>query len=112
EMRLDEQNYLRDICLIDRDSGKVFYEGLGYIFLELANFTKQEAELKTDLDRWLYVLKNMSRMDKMSVFTRKPIFKKLFNLAEYAKLTKEEKDMYDVSQKRRWDNHAVKENLK
>jgi len=93
---------------------RIFYNGLGYIYIELIKFVKKEAELKTDLDRWLYVLKNMSRMKKMPLYLRKPIFEKLFNIAEYSNLTKEEKIMYDSSLKRKWDNenaldYAVRE---
>lgn len=99
--------FLHDICLSNRETGKVFYEGLGYIFIELIKFVKTEAELDTDLDKWLYVLKNISSMDKIPVYLRKPIFEKLFNIAEYSNLTKEEKTMYDTSLKRKWDNKAV-----
>jgi conserved hypothetical protein (putative transposase or invertase) len=99
--------FLHDICLSNRETGKVFYEGLGYIFIELTKFVKTEAELDNDLDKWLYVLKNMSSMDKIPVYLRKPIFEKLFNIAEYSNLTKEEKTMYDTSLKRKWDNKAV-----
>jgi len=99
-----EKEYLHDICLCNRDSKEIFYDGLGYIYIELIKFVKNEAELKTDLDRWLYVLKNMSRMKKMPLYLRKPIFEKLFNIAEYSNLTKEEKIMYDSSLKRKWDN--------
>lgn len=63
----------------------------------------------SDLDKWLYVLKNMSRMDKIPVYLRKPIFEKLFSIAEYTNLTKEEKDMYDSSLKYKWDNQNVLE---
>lgn len=102
-----DNGFLHDICLSNRETGKVFYEGLGYIFIELIKFVKTEAELDTDLNRWLYVLKNMSSMDKIPVYLRKPIFEKLFNIAEYSNLTKEEKTMYDTSLKRKWDNKAV-----
>ena len=103
----NDQEFLHDICLSNRETGKVFYEGLGYIFIELIKFVKTEAELDTDLDKWLYVLKNMSSMNKIPVYLRKPIFEKLFNIAEYSNLTKEEKTMYDTSLKRKWDNKAV-----
>lgn len=67
-------DFLHDICLCNRETGEVFYEDLGFIYLELINFTKGEAELSNDLDRWLYVLKNMSAMDKLPSYLRKPIF--------------------------------------
>jgi predicted transposase/invertase (TIGR01784 family) len=46
-------------------------------------------------------------MDKIPVYLRKPIFEKLFNIAEYTNLTKEEKTMYDSSLKYKWDNKNV-----
>jgi predicted transposase/invertase (TIGR01784 family) len=101
------EDYIHDICLCNRDNGEIFYDKLGYTFIELSNFVKQDTELKTDLDKWLYVLKNMSQMDKIPVYLRKPIFEKLFNIAEYTNLTKEEKTMYDSSLKYRWDNKNV-----
>jgi len=101
--------YLHDVCLCDRETGKVFYEHLGFFYIELINFTKEEQELKTDLDGWLFVLKNMSKLDKIPLYLRKPVFEKLFNIAEYSKLNKEEKIMYDTSLKRKWDNEAVME---
>jgi hypothetical protein len=100
-------NYVRDICLVNRYTGKIFYEGLGYIFLELVNFVKEEAELESNLDKWLYVLKNISRMDKIPLFMRKTIFEKVFSIAEYSNMTKEEKTMYNAALKRKWDNHSV-----
>jgi len=109
-------NYLHDICLCNRDTGEIFYDKLGYIYIELSKFVKEDAELESDLEKWLYVLKNMSRMDKIPIYLRKPIFEKLFSIAAYTNLTKEEKTMYDSSLKYKWDNknvldYAVKEGI-
>ncbi|TZF86383.1 Rpn family recombination-promoting nuclease/putative transposase (plasmid) [Pedobacter sp. BS3] len=104
--------YLHDVCLCNRETGEVFYEELGFFYLELVNFVKDEAELVSDLDKWLYVLTNMSKLDKLPVYLRKPIFEKLFDIAEYSKLNKEERTMYDVSLKRRWDEYSVKETIR
>jgi predicted transposase/invertase (TIGR01784 family) len=85
-----------------------FYDKLVYTYIELRKFVKTDAELETDLDRWLFVLKNMSRMDKIPVYLRKPVFEKLFNIAEYSTLTKEEKMKYDSYLKYKWDNENVR----
>lgn len=102
-----EQEYLHDICLCNRDTGKIFYDKLGYTYIELSKFVKIEEHLETDLDKWLHVLKNMSKMDKIPLYLRKPIFEKLFSIAEYSNLTKEEKTMYDSNMKYKWDNKNV-----
>ena len=99
--------YLHDICLCNRDTGEIFYDKLGYTYIELSKFVKTETDLDTDLDKWLYFLKNMPRMDRLPVYLRKPIFEKLFSIAEYTNLTKEEKTMYDQNLKRKWDNQNV-----
>ena len=109
--------YLHDICLCNRDTGEIFYDKLGYTYIELSKFVKTDTDLDTDLDKWLYFLKNMPRMDRLPVYLRKPIFEKLFSIAEYTNLTKEEKTMYDQNLKRKWDNqnvldYAVKEAVK
>lgn len=46
-------------------------------------------------------------MDKIPAFLRKPIFEKLFNIAEYTNLTKEEKEIYVTGLKYKWDNKNV-----
>lgn len=86
--------YLHDYCLMDRQTGQIFYDKLEYKFIELPKFEKTEDQLETDLDRWLFLLKNLSRMDKIPVFLRKSIFQKVFKIAEIANLTKEERMWY------------------
>ncbi len=102
-----ENEYLHDICLCNRATGKIFYDKLGYTYIELLKFVKTDSALETELDKWLFVIKHMSRMGKIPVYLRKPIFEKLFNIAEYGNLTKEEKMLYDNSLKQKWDNKNV-----
>lgn len=101
--------YLHDVRLCERETGEVFYEELGYTYIELQKFHKREDELEDDLDRWLFVLKNMARLEKIPVYLRKTIFEKVFNLAAYSKLSREEKMAYDTSLKRKWDEFSIKE---
>ena len=64
---------------------------------------KTEEELETDLDRWFYLLKHMSHLDKAPAVLNKRVFQKVFKIAEVSNLTKEEKAMYDTSLKAKWD---------
>ena len=79
EFTLEEntgEQYLHDLCLMDKQTKKIFYDKLEYKFIELPKFTKTETELSTDLDRWLFLLKNLVKMDKMPFFLRKSVFEK------------------------------------
>ena len=96
-------HYLHNVSLSNTVTGEIFYDKLGYKFLELPNFVKIETELETDLDRWFYILKHMSHLDKMPAVFNKRVFQKLFNIAEISNLTTEEKAMYDSNLKAKWD---------
>jgi predicted transposase/invertase (TIGR01784 family) len=95
--------YLHNISLTNTETGEIFYNKLGHKFLELPKFVKTEAEIETDLDRWFYLLKHMTHLDKVPTFLNKRIFQKIFKIAEISKLSKEEKEMYDSNLKARWD---------
>ena len=88
---------------------EIFYDKLSFIYLEMSRFNKTEDELETHFDKWLYVLKNLHRLEEIPEKLRDRIFVKLFNQAEIAKLTKEEMRAYEQSQKVYWDNYSVVE---
>lgn len=96
-------------CLLTRyklaydDTGKLFYDRLGFKFLELSNFDKEVHELVSDLDKWFYILKNMSRLEKIPLYLNQGIFKKLFKIAEVSKLTEEQRKLYESNLKAKWD---------
>ncbi len=95
--------YLHNVSLTNTDTGEIFYNKFGYKFLELCKFVKTEAELETDLDRWFYLLKHMSHLDKVPAVLNKRVFQKIFKIAAVSNLTKEEKAMYDSNLKAKWD---------
>ncbi|WP_031530369.1 Rpn family recombination-promoting nuclease/putative transposase [Dyadobacter crusticola] len=92
-------------------SGEIFYEKLGFLYLEIPKFNKHAEELSSSADNWLYLLKHMNEMDKLPLFLRKPVFEKLFEIAEVSNLTKEEKMAYDASLKQQRDWYATTEYL-
>lgn len=40
-------------------NGNMFYDKLIHIYLEMLNFIKDEAELKTRIEQWLYFIKHL-----------------------------------------------------
>ena len=70
-------------------------------------------ELKTDYERWLYVLKHLANLKEMpESLKRNKIFKKLFMEAELAGMTPEELDKYDESLKNYRDMYTVEDIMK
>ncbi|MGJ7031393.1 Rpn family recombination-promoting nuclease/putative transposase [Niabella hirudinis] len=99
--------YLRHVRLVEEETGKVFYKKLGFIFLELPNFNLEAAELKTDLERWMYMLRNMAKMEKIPVSLCTEVFQKLFTIAEIANLKKEEYMLYQRDLLDKWTEYSV-----
>jgi predicted transposase/invertase (TIGR01784 family) len=104
-----KSEYLQDICLANRHTGKIFYNKLSLMFIELLNFVKEPYELYTELDKWIYALKHLTEFEQRPEYLYGAEFDQLFNLAEYANLTREERDMYNASLKYKWDNKNVRD---
>ena len=67
---------------------------LKFVFVEVAKFNKTEDELTTDLDKWLYMLKNLSDLLERPAALRDKIFKRIFDVAEISSLDDEDKKNY------------------
>ena len=105
----DEQGddfYHHEVKLMDTRTKEVFYDKLTFIYLEMPKFNKSEEELNGMFEKWLFVLRNLSRLMERPKALQERIFTKLFEAAEIAKFTKTEYDNYEESLKiyRDWKN--------
>ena len=80
--------------LMEATSKKLMTDKLEFVFVEVEKFDKGEDELETDLDKWLYLLKNMSNLLGRPERLRDRIFTKLFDVAELAQLDDEDRINY------------------
>ena len=80
--------------LLETKTFKQMTDKLELVFVEVAKFNKSEDELETDLDKWLYLLKNMSTLLERPAALRDRVFGRLFDVAEYARLDDEERKNY------------------
>lgn len=78
---------------------EVFYDKLKFIYIELPKFKKQEDELETHFDKWLYVFRHLSNLQDRPKKLQDRVFQKLFDAAEIAKFSPEERDAYEDSLK-------------
>ena len=103
----DNDNYFHhEVQLLDNKTKEVFYDKLTFIYLEMPKFNKTEDELTSMFEKWLFVLRNLSRLMERPKALQEHIFTKLFEAAEIAKFTKLEYDSYEESLKayRDWKN--------
>ena len=99
EESFDEEQITHTVKLCDIDTHKVFYRKLDFIYVEIAKFQKTEDELETLYDKWLYVLKNLYKLEQRPKALRDKVFDRLFKEAEIATFTPEEPRAYEDSLK-------------
>ena len=102
----DPNEYHHEVQLLNNRTYNVFYDKLTFIYLEMPKFNKTEDQLDNLFEKWLFVLRNLSRLLERPKALQERVFAKLFKAAEIAKFTKEEYDAYEESLKvyRDWKN--------
>ncbi|MEY3442950.1 MAG: hypothetical protein RLZZ519_1231 [Bacteroidota bacterium] len=102
----ERRKLLRNVQLKDQD-GDLFYSKLHFKFIQMPLFTKEEHELVTHFDKWLYFLKRLSTFDEIPAILKEPIFERAFTTAALASLTQAQRNEYEKSKLAYWENNAV-----
>ena len=95
----DSSDTIHTIALMDTKTNKVFNTKLMFKYVEVGRFDKTDEELTSLSDKWMYVLKNLSRLDNRPAALREKIFSKLFAAASVARFTSTELREYEDSLK-------------
>ena len=95
EDKKQPKKYRYDVKLTDIETCEVFYNKLTFIYLEMPKFNKGIDELDTKFEKWLYVIRNLNRLDRVPDQLRESIFEKLFETAEIARFTPEQVRSYE-----------------
>ena len=98
EKESERSEYLHTIKLKNQN-GKVFYDKLSYVYLEMPNFNKTETQLETRLDKWLYFIKYLEDFQNIPTIFADEVFEKAFEKAELSKLGQTDLDIYENSLK-------------
>ena len=77
----------------------LFYDKLKFIYIELPKFRKQDYELETQFDKWMFVFRHLSNLQNRPQQLQDKIFQRLFEAAEIAKFSTEEREAYEDSLK-------------
>ena len=95
----DSSDTIHTIALMDTKTNKMFNTKLKFKYVEVGRFDKTDEELTSLSDKWMYVLKNLSRLDNRPAALREKIFSKLFAAASVARFTPTELREYEDSLK-------------
>ena len=81
--------------LREDNTGELMTDRLKFVFIEIGNFSKEAEELVTGTDKWMYVLKNLAKLTDRPAGLQERIFIKLFEAAEIAAFSPEERKQYE-----------------
>ena len=95
----DKDCFHHEVKLMDIEDKHVFYDKLTYVYLEMPKFNKTEDELVSMYDKWLFVLRNLTRLMERPAALQERIFQRVFDQAEIARFTLDESRIYEESLK-------------
>lgn len=89
------EGYLTRHLILNQATQKQEIDGIEFNFIELPKFTKQERELTTLLDKWVYFLKYASDLDVIPDSADTTSLKAAYEVAERFRWSKDELEIYD-----------------
>ena len=94
----EDKEHTIEYVQLTRERTKTQYSNkLRFAFIELPKFKKTEKELETHFDRWLFLLKNLYKLQERPACVEGEIFEKLFELSEIKRLTRVDMEKYRKS---------------
>ncbi|MFN8576475.1 MAG: Rpn family recombination-promoting nuclease/putative transposase [Candidatus Sericytochromatia bacterium] len=94
---INKDKYLSYTRLMDEETKEVFYDKLLYVYIEIPKFSKTEKDLTNNIDKWLYFLKYLSKLDEIPSPLHTEMFIKAFEIAEITNFTQEQRLAYEDS---------------
>jgi predicted transposase/invertase (TIGR01784 family) len=99
-------HYLSRHKIVDIETGENLISGIEFNFIELPKFNKQEAELKTIIDQWVYFIKNAENLNIIPDSVKDEGLKSAYEDADKHNWTKAELEAYDYVLMREEDDRG------
>ena len=101
---------ITEIVLKNRETNELFSDKIRMFFIDLLSFNKnEEDELESDLEKWIYNIKNLGKMNTAPKMACNAPFDRLYDLAELAAMPTRQRNQYERSLKIYRDLLADKE---
>jgi len=93
------EKYFHQAKFTEVETKKVFSDKVTMMFLELPKFRKKEDQLASHFEKWVYAFKNMPLLHDRPRKLQERIFTRLFEAANIAQFSENERDQYEDSLK-------------
>ena len=95
-----KKQFRTDVVLAEKDTKEQFSDKLRMIYLQLPLFTKEADECENQVERWIYLLKNMETLNRLPWAAQSAVFKKLESIADVGGMPRAERLQYDEALKK------------
>ena len=103
------KKFRTDLVLTDLQTRQRVSDRMRIVYLQLPLFDKHtEAECMDIFDCWIYIMKNMNMFEQMPFSEKYPVFRKLAEIGDLRKLSREELELYDEDIKNMRDIYATR----
>ena len=103
------KEFRTDLVLTDLQTHQRVSDRMRIVYLQLPLFDKHtEAECMDIFDCWIYIMKNMNMFEQMPFSEKYPVFRKLAEIGDLRKLSREELELYDEDIKNMRDIYATR----
>ena len=107
-----KKQFRTDVVLAEKDTKEQFSDKLRMIYLQLPLFKKEAEECENQVERWIYLLKNMDTLNRLPWAAQSAVFKKLESIADVSAMTRAERLQYDEALKKYRDTISVFEGVR
>jgi predicted transposase/invertase (TIGR01784 family) len=91
----DHEHYLSRHLILNTDNQQHNLKDLEFNFIELPKFNKQEHELTSISDKWIYFIKNASSLEHIPDNVESEALKQAYHIAQQHQWTRNELDVYE-----------------
>ena len=107
-----KKQFRTDVVLAEKDTKEQFSDKLRMIYLQLPLFKKEAEDCENQVERWIYLLKNMETLNRLPWAAQSAVFKKLESIADVGGMTRAERLQYDEALKKYRDTISVFEGVR
>ena len=107
-----KKQFRTDVVLAEKGTKEQFSDKLRMIYLQLPLFKKDADECENQVERWIYLLKNMETLNRLPWAAQSAVFKKLESIADVGAMTRAERLQYDEALKKYRDTISVFEGVR
>lgn len=93
----NDNEYIHTFSIKEDITNERMTDVLRFAYISVQKFNKQPEELSTILEKWVYLLRNLQRLDGRPEELKDRVFERFFKAAEIAQMPKTEQDNYRAS---------------